>query len=140
MAVFLLARCIARADGSRSPAGCRWAALSLAPASPLPDGVLRAWRWGFVRRPGPLRTAPGAMGLGLPFPGPEAPGEEPTRSHAVAPIRSSRRRGSRGEPVAMERHRSAATSHTAAPSRGRWHNKYRRAADGNQVGLLDRAL
>jgi len=91
MAVFLT-RCIARAD---------WIALDLlaaggrryplAPASPLPDIGMRATRWGFVWRPGPLRTAPGTMGLGLPFPGPEAPGKEPTRSHAVAPIRKEAR-------------------------------------------------
>jgi len=68
MAVFL-SRCIARADQNALacwlPVG---GASLLTPASPLPDSQGAGSRCGIVRRPGPLRPAPGAMGLGLPFP------------------------------------------------------------------------
>ena len=86
MAVFL-SRCIARADQKRARLlaadGRRTTRLGVT-AARLPRCGSRGAE--SLRRPGPLRPAPGAMGLGLPFLEPEAPSEEPTRSHAVAPI------------------------------------------------------
>src|SRR5262249_17414978 len=63
-------RCIARGLLRARPAGCRWAALWLAPASPRPDSKSRARgvdSFGVQVR---CRAAPGAMGLDLPFLGP----------------------------------------------------------------------
>ena len=109
MAVFL-SRCIAHSEKSALACWCRWAALLLAPASPLPAsqgaGCAVRHRIGDQVRCG-QRLVP--LGLGLPSLMPEAPGEEPTRSHAVAPMKKSRR-GSRGERDAGERTQGAATA------------------------------
>jgi len=67
MAVFL-SRCIARAD--QDALAC-WLPMGGAAARPgvtaarLPRSGTRGAE--SLRRPGPLRPAPGAMGLGLPF-------------------------------------------------------------------------